>query len=93
MHGTIAYSTHKLKYRVRFSARRTMAITVYPDGAIEIVAPKGSVSEDVEVRVRKRARWIVKQLLYFDQFRPRSKPRRYVGGETHLYLVPGIKVE
>jgi hypothetical protein len=33
-----------------------------------------------------RARWIVRQRLYFDQFRPRSKPRRYVGGETHLFL-------
>jgi predicted metal-dependent hydrolase len=86
MHGIITYSTHKLEYRLRFSARRTMAITVHPDGAIEVVAPKGTDSKDVEGRVRKRARWIVRQLLYFDQFRPRSKPRRYVGGETHLYL-------
>jgi predicted metal-dependent hydrolase len=86
MHGTISYSNHQLKYRLRFSARRTMAITVHPDGAVEVVAPRGVNLTEVEARVRKRARWIVRQRLFFDQFRPRSKPRRYVGGETHLFL-------
>lgn len=86
MHGTIAYSTHRLNYRLRFSARRTMAITVRPDGAIEVVAPKGTDPTEVEARVRRRARWIVRQRLYFEQFRPRSQRRRYLGGETHLYL-------
>ena len=86
MHGTIAYSTHLLTYRLRYSARRTMAITVHPDGSIQVVAPRGTNPKDVEARVRKRARWIIRQRLYFEQFRPRSKPRRYVGGETHFYL-------
>jgi|SRR6185369_349918 len=86
MHGTVTYSSHELKYRLRFSARRTMAITVHPDGAIEVVAPRGSNLRKVEARVRRRARWIIRQRLYFEQFRPRSKPRRYVGGETQLFL-------
>jgi hypothetical protein len=67
-----------------------MAITVHPDGGIEVVAPKGTDPKEVETRVRKRARWIVRQRLYFEQFRPRSKPRRYLGGETHLYLDANI---
>jgi predicted metal-dependent hydrolase len=71
---------------LRYSTRRTMAITVHPDGRIEVTAPKGTGPKEVEARVRKRARWIVRQQLHFEQFRPRSKPRRYVGGETHLYL-------
>jgi predicted metal-dependent hydrolase len=29
---------------------------------------------------------VLRQLLHFQQFRPRSPKRRYVGGETHLYL-------
>jgi predicted metal-dependent hydrolase len=86
MQGTITYSTRQLKYRLRSSSRRTMGITVHPDGAIEVVAPKGTDPKDVEARVRRRARWIVRQLSYFEQFRPRSKPRRYLGGETYLYL-------
>jgi predicted metal-dependent hydrolase len=86
MRGSITYSVHRLEYRVRFSARRTIAITVYPDRSIEVIAPKGTPPDEVEGRLRKRARWVVRQLLYFEQFRPRSPKRRYVGGETHLYL-------
>lgn len=86
MRGTIFYSTHKLEYAVRFTARATMAITVYPDGTVQVIAPEGTSQHEVEVRLRKRARWIIRQLLHFAQFRPRSPARRYVGGETHLYL-------
>jgi predicted metal-dependent hydrolase len=84
MRGSIIYSVHTLDYRLRFSARKTIAITVYPDSTIEIVAPKGTPRD--EVGLRRRARWVVRQLLHFDQFRPRSPRRHYVGGETHLYL-------
>jgi predicted metal-dependent hydrolase len=86
MRGTIFYSVHKLDYAVQFSARATMAITVYPDSAICVIAPKGTSQEEVELRLRRRARWVIRQLLHFEQFRPRSPERRYVGGETHLYL-------
>jgi predicted metal-dependent hydrolase len=86
MHGTIFYSVHKLDYTVQLSARATMAITVFPDSAIRVIAPMGTSQEEVDVRLRKRARWIIRQLMHFEQFRPRSPARRYLGGETHLYL-------
>lgn len=86
MHGTIAYSAHTFDYTTQFSNRATMAITVFPNGAIRVIAPKDTPQEEVELRLRKRARWLIRQLLYFEQFRPRAPERRYVGGETHLYL-------
>jgi predicted metal-dependent hydrolase len=86
MHGAIFYSVHQLNYTVQFSARATMAITVFPDNSIRVIAPKGTSQDEIEVRLRKRARWIVRQILHFEQFRPRSPERRYVGRETHLYL-------
>jgi predicted metal-dependent hydrolase len=86
MRGTIFYSVHKLDYAVQLSARATMAITVFPDSAIRVIAPEGTSQEEVEARLRKRARWIIRQLMHFERFRPRSPERRYVGGETHLYL-------
>jgi predicted metal-dependent hydrolase len=86
MRGTIFYSVHKLDYAVRFSARATMAITVFPDNAIRVIAPEGTSQEEIELRLRKRARWIIRQFMHFEQFRPRSPARRYIGGETHLYL-------
>jgi predicted metal-dependent hydrolase len=86
MHGTIAYSAHTFNYTAQFSARATMAITVFPDGAIRVIAPEATPQAEVERRLRKRARWLIRQLLHFEQFRPRAPERRYVGGETHLYL-------
>jgi predicted metal-dependent hydrolase len=86
MRGSIAYSVHSLDYQIHFAARKTLAITVYPDCSIKIVAPNGTRREEVEARLRKRARWVLRQLMRFQQFRPRSPKRRYVGGETHLYL-------
>jgi predicted metal-dependent hydrolase len=86
MQGNIFYSVHQLNYTVQFSARATMAITVFPESAIRVIAPTGTSQKEVEDRLRKRARWIIRQLMHFEQFRPRSPARRYVGGETHLYL-------
>lgn len=86
MHGTIAYSDHRFDYTAQFSARATMAITVFPDGAIRVIAPEATSQAEVERRLRKRARWLIRQILHFEQFRPRAPERCYVGGETHLYL-------
>ncbi|MBR1141723.1 M48 family metallopeptidase [Bradyrhizobium sp. AUGA SZCCT0431] len=63
-----------------------MAITVFPDGAIRVLCPEATPQAEVERRLRKRARWLIRQMLHFEQFRPRAPERRYVGGETHLYL-------
>jgi predicted metal-dependent hydrolase len=82
----VSYSKHELQYRLRYSTRRTLAITVHPDGGVEVVAPRGTDLKEVETRVRKRVRWIIRQRQHFEQFQPRSKSRSYVGGETHLYL-------
>src|SRR5690349_17125092 len=86
MRGSVAYSVHKLDYRVSFSKRRTLAITVRPDCSIAVTAPVGTSREEIAKRVHKRGRWVIRQFLHFEQFRPRSPKRRYVGGETHLYL-------
>src|SRR5581483_5649368 len=42
--------------------------------------------DDIDVRVKRRARWILRQQRRFADFRPRTPPRRYIGGETHRYL-------
>jgi predicted metal-dependent hydrolase len=79
-------SDSRCGYQIRFAARKTLAITVYPDFSIKIDAPNGTPREEIEARLRKRGRWVVRQILHFQQFRPRLPKRRYVGGETHLYL-------
>jgi predicted metal-dependent hydrolase len=86
MHGSIAYASQSVDYRARFSARRTLAISVCPDGTVEVVAPRGTEQRVIEQRLLRRAGWVLRQRRYFEQFLPRTPERRYVGGETHLYL-------
>lgn len=84
--GTIQYGSRKLSYDIVLTNRKTMEIAVYPDQSIVVRAPEGIDKETVEERIRKRSRWIVRQIAYFEQFAPRTKNRCYVNGETHLYL-------
>ena len=66
--------------------RKTLEIAVHPAGRVVVKAPVDVKIEDIEARVIRRARWIQKQQAYFQQFRPRTPPRQYIGGETHRYL-------
>ncbi|NJD92453.1 MAG: M48 family metallopeptidase, partial [Geobacter sp.] len=49
-------------------------------------APAGTEGTEIDRKVCKRARWILRQQSYFRQFEPRTPARQFVGGETHLYL-------
>lgn len=76
--------------RIRFSVvrrdRRTLEIAVDPDLSVIVAAPHDASLDAIAAKVRKRAAWVLRQQRYFSQFQPRRAPRRYVAGETHLYL-------
>lgn len=82
----VAYGSHSIEYSLERRDRATLDITVQPDGSVEVVAPMNSSDLDVTDRISKRARWILHQQEFFNQFRPRTPQRRWVPGETHLYL-------
>jgi len=82
----IVYGENEIVYNVLFKNRKTMEIAVHPDCNVVVTAPKGTAVEQIRQRVLRRARWIMKQMSYFQQFQPRTTPRRYIGGETHLYF-------
>lgn len=87
MIGTITYGNETIRYELRYlSTRRTLGIEVYPDQRVVVRAPVGCGDEVIARHVRKRAAWISKQLVHFQRFSPRTPPRRYINGETHLYL-------
>jgi len=82
----IAYGGKEIIFHVQVSDRKTMEIAVHPDRKVVVKVPKGTTEEDIRGRVYRRARWITKQINYFQQFHPRTPHRKYVSGETHLYL-------
>jgi len=82
----IAYGGKEIVFHVQVSDRKTMEIAVHPDSRVVVKAPRGVSEDDIRGRVYRRARWITKQISYFQQFHPRTPHRKYVSGETHLYL-------
>ena len=83
---TLIYGTTEIEYSVQFSTRKTLGITVYPDGTVLVKAPQGTLLEKIEEKLTKRGAWILKQQHFFTSFGERMPARRYISGESHLYL-------
>lgn len=83
---SICYGEHRIEFAIRRRDRTTLEIAVEPDATVVVTAPRDATLTAIEQKVRKRAAWIRRQQRYFLQFMPRTPDRRYLSGETHLYL-------
>ena len=83
---TISYGKTEIDYKLLMMQRKSLEIAVHPDKSIVVKAPLTARFEAIERKIKKRARWIKRQITYFNQFDPRTPDRKYVGGESHLYL-------
>ena len=83
---SVAYGGSPIDFAIVRRRRATLEIAVEPDASVVVTAPLDAPIEAVAEKVRKRAAWIRRQQRFFSQFLPRTPPRRYVAGETHLYL-------
>ncbi|MFH1708136.1 MAG: SprT family zinc-dependent metalloprotease [Planctomycetota bacterium] len=66
--------------------RRTLAISVMPDGTVEIVAPLNAGIPEIQAKIKKRSVWINRQRRYFLTLNAERRERRYCTGATHRYL-------
>jgi predicted metal-dependent hydrolase len=82
----IAYGKASIDFSLSHVDRKTLEIAVHPDQTVVVKAPLGIDDKTIRTRIARRAGWIIKQQRFFRQFDPRTPERRYVGGETHLYL-------
>ncbi len=82
----VEYGKDRFDYKIIFTPRRSLQITVHPDQSILVKVPLDTDMEAIHNRILKRVRWIRKQVQYFQRFGLRGSKRFYVIGETHLYL-------
>lgn len=71
---------------LRRSDRTTLAISVLPDGTLDLVAPLDCTEADIVAKVGKRLRWIVRQRSAFASMNRNRMPLSYESGATHRYL-------
>jgi len=83
---TVRYGVTTIQYELTYSSRKTLAISVHPDLRVTVDAPEGTPFAAIEVKVRKRARWILKQQRELEKYLPHLPPKQYISGESHRYL-------
>ncbi len=82
----VKYGKILIHYSVIYKNRKTLEIAVHPDSSVVITAPLNCDKNRIKEKVKKRVKWILKQLKYFKQFEPRTPQKQFLNGETHLYL-------
>ena len=80
------YGDQVIAFALKRRPRETLSISVNPELDVEVVAPTDAPLQQILEKLRKRAPWIQRQLQFFAQYQPRTPARRYIAGETHLYL-------
>lgn len=82
----ILFGTRTIDFNLLYTKRKSLSIKVHPDGKVEASAPIDAKEVDVIKKIKSKAPWILKQLDQFNSFRPLTPKRRFLNGETHLYL-------
>lgn len=80
------FGSKSIDYELSFQERKTLGVKVYPDCSVKVLAPDNSSQESIDTKLRKKAPWIIRQQIDFLAYHPLTPPRRFVSGETHLYL-------
>ncbi len=83
---SIQFGSKQIDFNVVYSDRKTLGITVTPDMDVLVKAPVDSSIQKIKEKILKKAPWIIKQQSYFLSFHPKTTKRKYISGETHLYL-------
>ena len=71
---------------IRRPRRKTAAITVKPDGTVQVVVP-ASLSEDRVIDlIERKGRWIKEKLAGFEKLKSNKSQKKYASGESFAYL-------
>jgi predicted metal-dependent hydrolase len=84
--STIHFGSKQIDFQVEYSDRKTLGITVTPEMEVLVKAPSESTISKIKEKLQKKAPWIIKQQSFFLAYHPKTTERKYISGETHLYL-------
>lgn len=82
----VEHAGEHISVSVAFSYRERLSISVHPDGSVTALAPAGRPLDEVMAHLNHRRSWIARQRRHFEKYQPLPVEKRYVSGETHLYL-------
>ncbi|MBE9580666.1 MAG: M48 family metallopeptidase [Proteobacteria bacterium] len=82
----IQFGTRQIRYRLHRADRKRLRIVVSPALTVNVFAPKNAKEDQIREAVKKKSPWIAKTLDKLENYHPLPTPKRYVSGETFVYL-------
>lgn len=86
MKKQIQFGSKNIAFTLSFVQRKSLTIKVHPDATVVVLAPIDADKKKVIEKVKSKAPWILKQIEQFNTYKPGTPLRRFINGETHLYL-------
>jgi predicted metal-dependent hydrolase len=80
------YGTLQYDYYIEFADRKTFGMVVRPDLRIIVKVPFGTTLVDIEMFMKRKWKWLDKQLREFGKYQKQYYERQYLPGESFQYL-------
>ena len=83
----VSYGDKKIYFDLERKNVKNMNLNIRPDMSIGVSANDSVPLESIKEFVKGKGPWILKNIKYFKEFKPESKPEKeYVSGESFKYL-------
>lgn len=86
MKANIQFGSRQIDFHWEYSNRKSLGITVNPNLDVFVKAPIDTSIEKIKEKISKKAPWIIKQQSFFLSFHPKTPAKKFISGETHLYM-------
>ncbi len=83
--GRYRNTLHNIEYKVIYSGRRTLGITVLPDSSVVVKVPYLTSRKTINRLVQQKAGWITKHRDNYINTQHLRHGQYYVNGEMHLF--------
>ncbi len=83
---SVDYGQQTILFTLRLAVRKTLGISVHPDGSVHVTAPHQLLLDKIKAIVQKRGGWIMKHKRQLASLPPPLPPRQYRSGESFRYL-------
>ena len=84
--NVIDFGTRKIAYNLHREDRKRLRIVVAPELTVDVFAPEVTDEEEIHTAVMKKAAWIARKLDALERYHPLPVPKKYISGETLVYL-------
>ncbi len=82
---TFKYGSYSYEYYLVRQERKTISLIVQPSLKVVLKCPIDCDEEKIQKFLKRKWKWLEKQLSYFKKFKNKNK-KEYISGESFLYL-------